>query len=76
MRRRRFLEGCGLARLLTVTNRQATAKATGRFPREIKANAAIIGDGLGGCATALASLRMGKTVVATEPTDWIGDQDL
>ena len=43
-------------------------------PREIAADLAIIGGGLGGCAAALAALRAGKTVVLTEPTDWVGGQ--
>ena len=42
--------------------------------REIAADVAIIGGGLGGCAAALAALRAGRTVVMTEPTDWIGGQ--
>ena len=35
---------------------------------------AIVGGGLGGCAAALAALGMGRTVVMTEPTDWVGGQ--
>ena len=35
---------------------------------------AIVGGGLGGCAAALAALKSGRTVVLTEPTDWIGGQ--
>jgi hypothetical protein len=35
---------------------------------------AIIGGGLGGCATALAAARNGINVVMTEQTDWIGGQ--
>ena len=42
--------------------------------REIQAEVAIIGGGLGGCAAALAVLRRGRTVVMTETTDWIGGQ--
>lgn len=34
----------------------------------------IIGGGMGGVAAALAAARMGKTVVMTEETDWIGGQ--
>ena len=76
MHRRQFLEGCGLglAGLQAATGQRAIARATGRFPREMKADVAIIGGGLGGCAAALAALRMGKTVVMTEPTDWVGGQ--
>lgn len=39
-----------------------------------KADIAIIGGGVGGCAAALAAARAGKTVVMTEETDWIGGQ--
>ena len=42
--------------------------------REIAADVAIVGGGLGGCAAALAALRSGRTVVMTEPTDWVGGQ--
>jgi hypothetical protein len=42
--------------------------------REIVADVVIVGGGLGGCAAALAALRNGRTVVMTEPTDWIGGQ--
>ncbi len=34
----------------------------------------VVGGGLGGIAAALAALRMGRTVIMTEPTDWIGGQ--
>lgn len=39
-----------------------------------KVDVAIIGGGVGGSAAALAAARMGKTVVLTEETDWIGGQ--
>ena len=42
--------------------------------QEISAEIAIIGGSLGGCAAALAALRMGHRVVMTEETDWIGGQ--
>jgi hypothetical protein len=45
-----------------------------RPARELKADVAIIGGGLGGVAAALAALRHGLTVVMTEETDWIGGQ--
>jgi len=34
----------------------------------------IVGAGLGGVAAALAAVRLGKTVILTEETDWIGGQ--
>lgn len=76
--RRRFLEGCGagLAGLLAARSGIAPGEARGATVkgREIAADLAIVGGGLGGCAAALAALRAGKTVVLTEPTDWIGGQ--
>jgi len=41
---------------------------------EIKADIAVIGAGVGGCAAALAALRNGLRVVLTEETNWIGGQ--
>jgi hypothetical protein len=34
----------------------------------------VVGGGLGGVAAALAALRLGRTVVLTEETDWLGGQ--
>jgi hypothetical protein len=42
--------------------------------KERAANLIIIGGGTGGCAAALAACRMGKKVIMTEETDWIGGQ--
>jgi hypothetical protein len=42
--------------------------------RHIKADIAIAGGGVGGCAAALAAARLGKTVALVEETDWIGGQ--
>lgn len=42
--------------------------------REYKGDIVIIGGGLGGCAAALAAARMGKKVIMTEETKWIGGQ--
>lgn len=74
MRRRRFLEGCGggLAGLLAAQAGMPIAHAAKL--REIAADVVIVGGGLGGCAAALAALRNGRTVVLTEPTDWVGGQ--
>ncbi|MEO8029020.1 MAG: FAD-dependent oxidoreductase [Bryobacteraceae bacterium] len=43
-------------------------------PRELAADAVIVGAGVGGCAAALAALRNGLRVILTEETDWIGGQ--
>src|SRR5258707_10723462 len=42
--------------------------------KELQADIAVIGGGVGGCAAALAALREGLRVVLTEETDWIGGQ--
>src|SRR5262245_29368550 len=42
--------------------------------RELRADVAIVGAGVGGCAAALAALRNGCSVILTEETDWIGGQ--
>ena len=50
------------------------ASIKGKILREINVDIAVIGGGTGGVASALAALRMGKRVVLTEETDWIGGQ--
>jgi hypothetical protein len=45
-----------------------------RRQHELRADVAILGGGLGGCAAALSALTLGRNVVLTEPTDWIGGQ--
>ena len=42
--------------------------------KELAADIAIIGGGLGGVAAALAALRNGRSVVMSEEYDWIGGQ--
>src|ERR687897_2153797 len=42
--------------------------------KEIHADVVIVGGGTGGFAAALAAARMGKDVVVTEETDWLGGQ--
>jgi hypothetical protein len=42
--------------------------------RELYADIGIIGGGTGGCAAALAACKLGKRVVMTEETAWIGGQ--
>src|SRR4051794_21653852 len=50
--------------------------ATGTRPAEAALNTQVlvVGGGVGGVAAALAALRLGKTVILTEETDWIGGQ--
>jgi glycine/D-amino acid oxidase-like deaminating enzyme len=42
--------------------------------RELATDILIVGGGLGGVAAALAAARLGRTVILTEPTDWLGGQ--
>ncbi|MDW8367187.1 MAG: FAD-dependent oxidoreductase, partial [Abditibacteriales bacterium] len=42
--------------------------------RETHCNVLIVGGGTGGCAAALGAAALGKRVVMTEETDWIGGQ--
>jgi hypothetical protein len=42
--------------------------------RERETDILIVGGGLGGIAAALAAMRLGKKVIITEQTDWIGGQ--
>jgi hypothetical protein len=41
---------------------------------EMQTDILIVGGGLGGVAAALAAMRLGKKVIITEQTDWIGGQ--
>jgi len=42
--------------------------------RELATDIVIVGGGLGGVAAALAAARLGRTVILTECTDWLGGQ--
>jgi hypothetical protein len=42
--------------------------------REMKCDVLIVGGGLGGVAGALAAVSMGRTVILTEETEWLGGQ--
>lgn len=45
-----------------------------KLERQRKADILIVGGGVGGCAAAMAATSMGKRVIMTESTDWIGGQ--
>jgi NADPH-dependent 2,4-dienoyl-CoA reductase/sulfur reductase-like enzyme len=42
--------------------------------RERHTDILIVGGGLGGVAAALSALRLGRAVILTEETEWIGGQ--
>ena len=54
--------------------RRDNRKTAGRKAAEMTTEIAVIGGGLGGVASALAALKMGRRVVLSEGTDWIGGQ--
>src|SRR5439155_14269329 len=70
MDRRTFLTTASIASFAL------SARALGERRRvlERRADVAILGGGVGGCAAALAAARAGLHVVLTEETDWIGGQ--
>lgn len=76
--RRSFLELSGLAAASacypSLLARYTSASANISPQQEYLADVVIIGGGLGGCAAAIASLRAGKSVIMTDPTDWLGGQ--
>jgi len=43
-------------------------------PRERETDILIVGGGTGGCAAAMAAASLGRRVILTEETDWIGGQ--
>jgi hypothetical protein len=75
-KRRQFLEFAGLATASACLPQIAVATdSAGGIPAdEMAVDVVIVGGGLGGCAAALAATRMGKRVLMTEPTNWIGGQ--
>ncbi len=66
------------------TQQPASGTTTGTVPQaqhapaivapELHADVLVVGGGLGGVAAALAACRLGRRVVLTEETDWIGGQ--
>lgn len=83
MKRRNFLSGLALSSgaLALSPFQQLSAKeelfrkvSVSENNRSYQADLIIAGGGLGGCASALAALRNGLSVVMTEETDWIGGQ--
>lgn len=66
--RRAFVSAIGLSTLVGPLAQCASAAG------EQAADIVIVGGGLGGCAAALAALRLGRSVIMTEESDWIGGQ--
>lgn len=72
MNRREFLGGASASMVRPAPG--APAAKPRQAAREMRADAVILGGGVGGCAAALAAARNGLRVIMTEETDWIGGQ--
>ncbi len=44
------------------------------MPQELRTDILIVGGGVGGCAAAMAATALGRRVILTEPTLWLGGQ--
>ncbi|MBI5693830.1 MAG: FAD-dependent oxidoreductase [Verrucomicrobia bacterium] len=78
-RRRSFLRtslaaGAGLLPLGLRPRLEAAIAGAAAPGREARAEVVVIGASLGGVAAALAAARMGRSVLLTEETSWIGGQ--
>src|SRR5439155_10047238 len=61
--------------LLDVQNTRVVPSRASEPPeREMECEVLIVGGGMGGVAAALAMARVGRTVLLTEETDWLGGQ--
>jgi hypothetical protein len=82
MNRRNFIENLTLGGGGLVAVNVASIPATGQPVKKelvkgkvkLIADVVVAGGGLGGCASALAALRNGLSVIMTEETDWLGGQ--
>lgn len=76
--RRHFLQGLAVASAAAtfspLARGQAAGTAAARGARELKTDVLVIGASLGGVAATLAAARMGRNVILTEETNWIGGQ--
>ncbi len=71
--RRRFVAGSAVGMAAVLGLGLGLGAAT-RRAEAASADVLVVGGGVGGVAAALAALRLGKTVILTEETDWIGGQ--
>ena len=76
--RRQFVQGLAVASAAAtfspLARGQSAGTAAARGARELKTDVLIIGASLGGVAATLAAARMGRNVILTEETNWIGGQ--
>lgn len=56
------------------TDAHNARSTTDTKPEELDVEVLVVGAGAGGVAAAIALLRAGRTVVLTDPTNWIGGQ--
>jgi hypothetical protein len=73
MNRRDFLSLAAIPPVAHLFRTQSRIRFV-RAPREMEADLAVIGGGVGGVACALAAARNGLKVILTEQYDWIGGQ--
>ncbi len=82
MNRRRFFKNAGLggSAIWVSSNPDFTSSIASQDKMgvaksmEMSADIVIAGGGLGSCAAAISALRLGKTIIMTEETSWIGGQ--
>jgi hypothetical protein len=78
--RRSFLKAAALAAGTMAAPSLIVRKTSAQSPvprgagRELAADVVVIGASFGGTAAALAAARLGRRVILTESTDWIGGQ--
>lgn len=72
--RRRFLAAALVAPAACPAILKAQTARPGVRARELNCDVLIVGGGLGGVAAALLAARMGRRVIVTEETAWIGGQ--
>ena len=78
LNRRSFLKSAlalsAAATAPTILTSAATQSSPRKPGRESRTDVLIIGGGVGGVAAALAAARMGRSVILTEETRWLGGQ--
>ena len=58
----------------SLTSRAHGLSGKGDDVEVLRTDVAIVGGGLGACAAALAAARLGRGVILTEETHWVGGQ--
>jgi hypothetical protein len=69
-----ILSGCAATHSIFGQLGSSQSAASLNTVSELKADVVVVGGSLGGVSAALAAARMGRTVILTEETAWIGGQ--